>query len=190
VRDLLRNLVRPRASVVPSTTDVWDDAKAPAFAMREFPLGPGRVQLSVTGVIDLHCRDELRNRLIAMIAIDHVDDLVVDLDRVEFLDCSGIGALVDGRNAADAAGRRFQLQNPRGMVATILQLTGTFAAADVANASLGETSRSTTNPSHGPSRPAKVDRKATETVARRHRRRSRKMAEQLMRTDERWRPMD
>jgi anti-anti-sigma factor len=70
----------------------------------------------------------------AMIAIDHVDDLVVDLDRVEFLDCWGIGALVDGRNAADAAGRRFQLQNPRGMVATILQLTGTFTAADVANA--------------------------------------------------------
>lgn len=73
--------------------------------MREFPLGPGRVRLSVRGVIDLRFRDELRNRLIAMIAIDRVEDLVVDLNQVEFLDCSGIGALVDGSNAdaADAA---------------------------------------------------------------------------------------
>lgn len=102
--------------------------------MRELPLGPGRVRLSVSGVIDLRCRDELRNRLIAMIAIDRVDDLLVDLDLVEFLDCSGIGALVDGRNAADAAGSRFQVQNPRGVVATVLQLTGTFTSRDAANA--------------------------------------------------------
>lgn len=131
MRNLLRSVLQPRASVVPISSDGRADVEAPAFSMREFPFGPGRVRLSVSGVIDLRCRDDLRNRLLAMIAIDHVDDLVIDLDLVEFLDCSGIGALVAGRNAADAAGSRFQVRNPRGVVATVLQLTGAFTPVNV-----------------------------------------------------------
>jgi anti-anti-sigma factor len=117
--------------VLPFASDDGDDMEAPAFSMREFPFGPGRVRLSVSGVIDLRCRDDLRNRLLAMIAIDHVDDLLIDLDLVEFLDCSGIGALVAGRNAADAAGSRFHVRNPRDVVATVLQLTEAFRPLNV-----------------------------------------------------------
>lgn len=131
MRNLLRNVLHPRASVVPISSDDGDDVEAPAFSMREFPFGPGRVRLSVSGVIDLRCRDDLRNRLLAMIAIDHVDDLLIDLDLVEFLDCSGIGALVAGRNAADAAGSRFQVRNSRGVVATVMELTGAFTPVNV-----------------------------------------------------------
>ena len=128
MRNLLRSVLHPRASVVPISSD---DVEAPAFSMQEFPFGPGRVRLSVSGVIDLRCRDDLRNRLLAMISIDHVDDVLIDLDLVEFLDCSGIGALVAGRNAADAAGSRFQVRNPRGVVATVMELTGAFTPVNV-----------------------------------------------------------
>lgn len=127
-------LLHPGAAVVPLASDGaddGDDVETPAFSMREYPFGPGRVRLSVSGVIDLHCRDDLRSRLLAMIAVDHVDDLLIDLDLVEFLDCSGIGALVAGRNAADAAGSRFEVRNPRGVVATVLQLTGAFTQLNV-----------------------------------------------------------
>jgi anti-anti-sigma factor len=130
VRSLLRSVLHPRASVVPFASDDGDDVGASAFSMREFPLGPGRVRLSVSSVIDLGCRDNLRNRLLA-IAIDHVDDHLVDLDLVEFLDCSGVGVLVAARNAADAAGSRFRCENPRGVVATVLQLTGAFTPLNV-----------------------------------------------------------
>jgi anti-sigma B factor antagonist len=131
MRNLLRNVLHPRASVVPISSDDEDDVEAPAFSMQEFPFGPGRVRVSVSGVIDLRCRDDLRNRLLAMIAIDHVDDLLIDLDLVEFLDCSGIGALVAGRKAANAAGSRFQVRNPRGVVATVMELTGAFTPMNV-----------------------------------------------------------
>jgi anti-anti-sigma factor len=123
-------VLHPRASVVPFASDDGDDVGASAFSMREFPLGPGRVRLSVSSVIDLGCRDNLRNRLLA-IAIDHVDDHLVDLDLAEFLDCSGVGVLVAARNAADAAGSRFRCENPRGVVATVLQLTGAFTPLNV-----------------------------------------------------------
>jgi anti-anti-sigma factor len=82
------------------------------------------MRLRLSGEIDLGCRDRLRNRLIALIEIDRVDELLVDLDRVDFLDCSGIGALVAGRNAAVAAGRGFQVRNPHGIVTTLLHDTG------------------------------------------------------------------
>jgi anti-anti-sigma factor len=131
MRNLSRNVLHPRASVVPFASDGGDDVEAPVFSMREFPFGLRRVRLSVSGVVDLGCRDDLRDRLFAMIAIDHVDDLLIDLDLVEFLDCSGIGALVAGRNAADAAGSRFEVRNARGVVATVLQLTGAFTPLNV-----------------------------------------------------------
>jgi anti-anti-sigma regulatory factor len=66
----------------------------------------------------------LRNRLIAIIDIDHADRLPIDLDGLDFLDCSGIGALVAGRNAALAAGCRYGVRNPRGMVSSILWACG------------------------------------------------------------------
>ena len=60
-----RSVLHPRASVVPFASDDGDDMEASAFSMREFPFGPGRVRLSVSGVIDLRCRDDLRKPLLA-----------------------------------------------------------------------------------------------------------------------------
>jgi anti-anti-sigma regulatory factor len=70
----------------------------------------------------------LRNRLIAIIDIDQADGLLVDLDGVTFLDCSGIGALIAGRNTAVAAGCCYEVRNPRGMVSTILWACGVDVA--------------------------------------------------------------
>jgi anti-sigma B factor antagonist len=91
----------------------------------------GGVRLSLAGDIDLICRDSLRNRLIAMIDIDRVDHLVVDLDGVTFLDRSGIGALISGYDAALVAGCRYEVCNPHGIVSTILHVCGTDAALGI-----------------------------------------------------------
>jgi anti-anti-sigma factor len=90
--------------------------------MTESRTDAGAVCLMLSGDIDLTCRDSLRSRLVDVIDIDHVGHLVIDLDEVTFLDCSGIGALVAGYNAALAAGCRFELRNPHGIVSTILQI--------------------------------------------------------------------
>jgi anti-sigma B factor antagonist len=92
--------------------------------MRQSRTDAGGVLLSLSGDIDLTCRDSLRNRLIAIIDIDRADRLFVDLDEVTFLDCSGIGVLVAGYNAALVTGCRYELRNPHGVVSTILRACG------------------------------------------------------------------
>ena len=114
-------LRRPsRARVIADRADI-DPA---VFSMTQSPTTAGAVTLRLYGEVDLTCRDSLRNRLTAIIAIDRVDRLLVDLDHVTFLDCSGIGSLIVGRNAALAAGCRYGVRNPRGFVNTVLWAFG------------------------------------------------------------------
>jgi hypothetical protein len=54
--------------------------------------------------------------------------VVVDLSRVTFLDCAGIGALVAGRNTAVRRGHRYTVVNPQHQVRKVLELTGVFTA--------------------------------------------------------------
>jgi anti-anti-sigma factor len=49
--------------------------------------------------------------------------VLVDLDAVTFLDCTGIGVLVAGYNTAAATGRGFRLIRPHGLVRDVLILT-------------------------------------------------------------------
>lgn len=81
------------------------------------------VRLSLSGEIDLAVRDELRRSLLAALGAASVRDVLVDLDAVTFLDCSGIGALAAGYNTAVATGRGFRLIGPRGLVRDVLILT-------------------------------------------------------------------
>jgi anti-anti-sigma factor len=122
---LLRGVFgRPTPSSIRFAAGNGDEGIASVFSMTESRTNVGAVCLSLSGDIDVACRDSLRNRLIAMIDIDHVDYLAVDLDRVTFLDCSGIGALICGYNAALAAGCRYEVRNPHGIVGTILRICG------------------------------------------------------------------
>ena len=117
-------LRRPSSKPLHFAVDHGDGGPATEFSMTQSPTDAGGVLLSLSGDIDLTCRHSLRNRLIAMIDIDQVDHLLVDLGGVTFLDCSGIGALIAGRNAALAAGCRYEVRSPRGIVSTILRVCG------------------------------------------------------------------
>jgi hypothetical protein len=52
----------------------------------------------------------------------------VDLARVTFLDCAGIGALVAGRNTAAGRGCGYTVVNPQRQVRRVLELTGVLTA--------------------------------------------------------------
>ena len=86
-------LRRPSSKPLYFAVDHGDGGPAAEFSMTQSPTDAGCVLLRLSGDIDLICRDSLRNRLIAMIDIDQVDHLLVDLGGVTFLDCSGIGRL-------------------------------------------------------------------------------------------------
>jgi anti-sigma B factor antagonist len=122
---LLHGLLRrPTSKLVRFAAVNGDSDLAAGFSMTQSGADAGGVLLSLSGDIDLICQDSLRNRLIAIIDIDRADRLFVDLDEVTFLDCSGIGALVAGYNAALAAGCRYELRNPHGIVSTMLRACG------------------------------------------------------------------
>jgi anti-sigma B factor antagonist len=53
----------------------------------------GDAVLSVHGEIDMASAPQLREQLIELIAQGH-RQIIVDLERVEFLDCTGLGVLV------------------------------------------------------------------------------------------------
>ncbi|MFF2148343.1 STAS domain-containing protein [Kitasatospora sp. NPDC058190] len=74
------------------------------------------------GEIDLATAPRLRCRLAA--AFEAHGEVVLDLSEVTFMDCSGLGILVQARNQADHSGKRLVLRGVGHPVARLLKLTG------------------------------------------------------------------
>jgi anti-sigma B factor antagonist len=90
----------------------------------EGPDGRG-VRLALSGELDLAAHDAVRDGIDAALG-GPVEYVVLDLDHVTFLDCSGIRALLAGRRTAVRLGRRLEVINAHGLVRRILELTGAF----------------------------------------------------------------
>ncbi|HET7516251.1 MAG TPA: STAS domain-containing protein [Actinomycetes bacterium] len=82
-----------------------------------------RATIHIAGEIDLATCPHLQ-----AIVVDLVDrgchQLIVDLERVSFLDCAGIGALVDARRRVQEHGGSVRLARPGPLVWRVLTLTG------------------------------------------------------------------
>jgi len=79
--------------------------------------------IKVGGEIDLATSPQLQ-----AVLVDLVDrgfhQLIVDLEQVSFLDCAGIGVLVDARQRVQAHDGSLRLVRPRPLVWRVLALTG------------------------------------------------------------------
>ncbi|MFB7908356.1 STAS domain-containing protein [Kitasatospora sp. NPDC056076] len=74
------------------------------------------------GEIDLASAPRLHRELTC--ALDTHQNVLLDLSQVTFMDCSGLGALVQARNQADRTGGRLALRGVGHPVARLLRLTG------------------------------------------------------------------
>jgi anti-sigma B factor antagonist len=85
-----------------------------------------RATIQVAGEVDLATSPQLQ-----AIQIDLVDQgfhqLIVDLEQVSFLDCAGIGMLVDARRRVQAHGGSLKLVRPAPLVRRVLEVTGMTA---------------------------------------------------------------
>ena len=88
----------------------------------------GVVRLTVAGEIDLSTCDELRAAIYGSLADAGTTGLIIDLDRVTFLDSIGIRTLVQGRARAASAGITYHVTNPRSIVRRVLDVTGVLTA--------------------------------------------------------------
>ena len=81
------------------------------------------VTASVGGAIDLATVPDLHGHIEALLADDTVTGVVLDLSAVTFLDSSGIGALIGCQRKAHQAGKTLRVDNARGLVRDVLDLT-------------------------------------------------------------------
>lgn len=78
--------------------------------------------LSLSGVVDLSTRQELLDRGLAVLAEDR--SVTLDLSSVEFMDSTGIGALVHLAKACERQGKSFAISAVSPRVQRVLEVTG------------------------------------------------------------------
>jgi len=84
--------------------------------------------LSPVGELDMCAVDRLGSAIQDALGTQHCAGVVVDLARVTFLDCAGIGALMAGRNTAVRHGCGYTVVNPHRQVRQVLELTDVLTA--------------------------------------------------------------
>jgi anti-sigma B factor antagonist len=78
--------------------------------------------IGVRGEVDVHSAPQLRDRLLSAIDGGH-ESIIVDLSKLDFIDSTGLGALVAGRNhAADATTLRIVCSSER--LLKLFRITG------------------------------------------------------------------
>jgi anti-sigma B factor antagonist len=82
-----------------------------------------RTILSVAGEIDVYTAPQLRDRLVQLVA-DGSQHIVVDMERVEFLDSTGIGVLVGALKRARAEDGSLRLVVTSERILKIFRIVG------------------------------------------------------------------
>ena len=103
---------------------------APTFRARVED-GPDRVLVVAEGELDILGAPRLAE---VIPADDGSSPIVIDLAAVEFMDSTGLRALLEARTAATTAGRPFALARPSAAVTRVLELvdlTGEFEVVEL-----------------------------------------------------------
>lgn len=82
--------------------------------------GDGVHVITLHGDLDMANAARVRDLLVGVAG----STVVVDLANLEFLDSSGIAALLGARTRILASGNEFQLRGARGIVRRVLEMTG------------------------------------------------------------------
>jgi anti-sigma B factor antagonist len=97
----------------------------------------GGVRLAVSGEIDLATVGPFRDRMLAILREDRVEELLVDAEGVQFIDASALAALAAALRLADHRGVRLAVVNCRPAVLRALEITGADKALVVRAAGPG-----------------------------------------------------
>lgn len=112
------------------------------FNVTQRDLQPGCRDIQIEGELDLAVVERLDEALSA--AIEECECVLVGLERCEFIDSSGIAAILRAHHRLEAEGRRLAVYAPTEQVERVLTMTGltsnglVFATAEEALAALGK----------------------------------------------------
>lgn len=85
-------------------------------------LGDGLVILLLEGKLNMVNAPRLRDMINARVAIGE-NRIAIDLSKVEFIDSSGLGALINGLKSTRQAGGDLRIATPTEQVKLVLELT-------------------------------------------------------------------
>ena len=107
--------------VAPLMAAAWSEGKA--------------VRIAVAGEIDMANSPRLKAAVLAVIERPTPPaEVKIDLSEVTFIDATGVGALVAGRQMAQRCGVGFAVQNAKGVVLRVLDILGLTEALRLADA--------------------------------------------------------
>jgi anti-sigma B factor antagonist len=84
------------------------------------PVGSSFCTVRLSGELDLVSADDVRAAIIASTSAT----VVVDLTELEFLDSSGLSALITARRRVEAGGSRVLLRGARGAARRVFEVSG------------------------------------------------------------------
>ncbi len=85
------------------------------------------LRLAASGELDLDSGEVLAEAISGAVTSGNYAHVVVDLDRVTFLDSTGIAVLIAGKNLAADYGVTYRVANPQDVVRRTLHVTGVLA---------------------------------------------------------------
>jgi anti-sigma B factor antagonist len=91
----------------------------------------GTVRLAVSGELDIYTAPRLREPIESILSEPGTTSLMVDFARLDYIDCTGVSALMAGRRLAQRHGARFTVVNSPDRVVrvfTVLCLDGILAS--------------------------------------------------------------
>jgi len=88
------------------------------------------VIVEVRGEVDVHSASQLKDRLIQVIDAGH-KSVIVDLSWLQFIDSTGLGALVAAYNHAGAADVSFRLVCKAERLLKVFRITGLHEVLDI-----------------------------------------------------------
>ena len=86
------------------------------------PRSDGVAVVRLVGRLDLASAEAVKQQMVQAVGEGH-RQLVVDLDGVDFLDSSGLGALIGGLKVARVARGNLRIARPNDQVRLVLELT-------------------------------------------------------------------
>lgn len=84
----------------------------------------------LSGEIDHHAADKLRNDIDDEMMLYAVKNLILDFSKVTFMDSSGIGVVLGRYKKVHASGGNVMIRNASRLVKQILDMSGVFTLMD------------------------------------------------------------
>ena len=84
----------------------------------------GSLVVKLSGELDQHCAEEIREDIDRALDIKNTRSLIIDLGGVDFMDSSGLGLIMGRYKKMSARGGTIMLARPKPAVDRLLDLSG------------------------------------------------------------------